>query len=386
MTTHRADVVIIGGGIIGMSIAAHLSARKGLSLLVLERAGGHQAGSTARATGGFRAQFGSRINVQLSLLSESKLLSFENEHAVDPRFERFGYLFVAESREAMEQLRQANALQRSEGIEDADVIDAEECLRLQPLLRRDRVAGGTFRPGDGYIRPMQILDGYMKSATRRGTRILYESAVVASTSEGEMIRALQLSNGDTVLADFFVNAAGAWAANIGQILGVDVPVVPLKRQVAVLYENDILALSSPMTIVADDGWHTRPRDGRALILRPDVPLDPASLSVEDEWLFDLQKRTEEVAPKLAQLPIDRSQCWAGLYEVSPDGHAILGKSAGCENLFLANGSSGHGVMHAPAIGELLAQLICREPTSIDISALSPDRFTRGSLVQSIELL
>ena len=388
MTTLRCDVVIIGGGVIGLSIAAHLAASGTHSVMVVERGADHAQGSTSRATGGFRAQFGSAVNVRLSLLSLAKLECFVEEHGIDPGYTPSGYLFVAQSERAMLQLRLANELQHSIGVLDARVVDGDECRRIQPLLDSASIVGGTFSPRDGFIRPLEILNGYLATAKKHGVQMRYGARAVRSKCDADAVLSVELSDGTVVEAGQFVNASGAWAARVGDVFEEEIPVTPLKRQVAVTEPTEVLTASSPMTIVADDGWHTRPRDGRALLLLPAQPQssDPYSTSIENAWLEKLSSRTAEVAPKLASVPIERGRCWAGLYEVSPDGHALLGRALNHSNFFLANGSSGHGVMHAPAIGEVVAQMIRGDRTSIDVSDLAPDRFKRGRPVQSIDLL
>ena len=386
MTTTRADVAIIGGGVIGLSIAAQLRRMSSLSIVVLERGGDHSQGSTSRATGGFRAQFGSTVNIALSLRSRQMLETFRDDHGIDPGFQRAGYLFLAQSEAAMSQLRLANELQRTSGVAEAQIVSAAECARIQPLIEPSTVVGGAFSPSDGFIQPLSILSGYRASCVRLGVSIVYDAEVVGCRRGDERVTSVSLRSGDIVEAETFVNAAGAWATDVGTLLGEFVPVVASKRQVAVTVHSTDIAAGFPMTIVADDGWHTRSRDGRILLLLPRPAQDENTLSVEAGWLQRVSERTARVAPSLATIAIDRDRCWAGYYEVSPDGHAILGRGSKTRNLFLANGSSGHGVMHSPAIGEAVAQMIIGTPTSVDVSALSPDRFMMRRPVESIDLL
>jgi sarcosine oxidase subunit beta len=186
-----------------------------------------------------------------------------------------------------------------------------------------------------------------------------------------------------------VNAAGPWAAQVAQWTGLDLPMVPLRRQVAATAPTDLLPDTMPMTIFTIDGFHLRVREGRILLLwpTPGVPGRPFDTAVDDEWIEAVVAKAHVRVPALRRAAIDRNACWAGLYEVSPDKHAILGAAPGCPNLFLLNGCSGHGVMHAPALGQLLAEVISDGAAStVDVSPLRPSRFREGDLNPVSEML
>ena len=372
-----AEVVVIGAGVIGASVAYHLAERGCGSVLVLERHREPGRGSTSRATGGFRAQFGSEINVRLSLLSREKLGRFEQELGVDPGYRPCGYLFLASDETQLEALRDAQGVQRAAGLEETKEVTPSEVVDINPAMRVAGLAGGVFCPTDGFIRPMQILRGYVQGAERLGVRFKYGLECAGFEFDGlDRIAAVRTSGGE-VAAGSVVNAAGAWAAPLAREAGLDIPVEPLRRQAAVTRPFDALPEDTPMTIFAEDGFHFRVRDGRVLLLWPDEPdvADPFDQSVEDAWLEVVVEKARSRVPCLAQTSIDRKQCWAGLYEMSPDGHALLGRAPQVENLYLANGSSGHGVMHAPALGQLLAEEILeRDASTLDTRPLRPSRF------------
>src|SRR5918911_1690269 len=354
-----AEVVIIGGGVIGASVAYHLAARGVRDVLVLERGAGPGAGSTGRATGGFRAQFGTRVNVELSLLSREKLLRFGEETGVDPGFRQHGYLFVAGDEGELRELASAQAIQHECGLAEACVVNVEDVARLNPALNLEGVAGGVYSPSDGFIRPLEILRGYTEAAARLGARFLYGVTVEGVRKGKEGKTGTLLTSGGEVSAGAFVNAAGAWAGELGRLLGVEIPVTPLRRQVAVTRPCDLLPEAMPMTIRAGDGFHLRVRDGRVLLLWPDVPRAEVAFdtNVDEEWLTTVVAKAHANVHCLRRAEIDRAACWAGLYEMSPDRHALLGRAEGFEDLYLANGSSGHGVMHSPALGQLLSEII-----------------------------
>lgn len=335
------EIVVIGAGVVGASIAYHL-ARRGCDVVVLDRAPDFGAGSTAKATGGYRAQFDTPTNVRLSLLSREKLLAFEDETGVDPGYAPRGYLFLACNDEERDALREAQRVQHACGLSEARMIDAQEARELNPKIGDDTIVGGAFCPTDGFIKPMNILRGYAEAAQRLGVRFVFNA------NEDDVVK--------TAKAKIVINAKGAWCGP---------PVMPMRRNVVATVPTDVLDASMPMTIWSGDWYHLRVRDGRVLLLWPDDPVID-----DDAWLAAVIEKTHARMPCLRGVPL--GERWSGLYEMSPDEHALLGRID--ENRYVANGSSGHGVMHAPALGQLLAELIVDGKTSIDITALDPLRF------------
>ena len=385
-----ADVVIIGAGVMGASLAYHLALRGSASVLVLERDSQPGQGSTGRATGGFRAQFGSEVNVRLSLLAREKLRRFPDELGVDPGYRPRGYLFLARRREALDALLAAQAIQKAAGLHEAQYVPPEDIPHINPAVYADDLLGGVFCHTDGFLRPLALLRGYMEGAERLGVRFAYGEPCTGFRMEGDRIGAVRTPSGE-IAAGCVVNAAGAWAAQVAAGAGVDLPVSPLRRQVAITHPSDLLPEEMPMTIFAEDGFHLRVRDGRVLLLWPDRPqtADPFDVTVEDAWLDEVTRRAHARVPCLVGARIDRESCWAGLYEMSPDGHALLGLApgAGARNFYLANGASGHGVMHSPALGQLLAEIILDgKASTLDAAMLRPGRFAEGQPNDASELL
>jgi sarcosine oxidase, subunit beta len=374
------EVVVIGAGVIGASVAYHLAKKGCERVLVLERDRAPGRGSTGRATGGFRAQFGSEVNVRLSLLSREKLVRFEEELGTDPGYRRCGYLFLASDEAQLGALRAAQGVQKAAGLEETRTVTPAEIEDINPAVPADGLAGGVFCPTDGFIRPMRILRGYLEGAGRLGVRFEYGVECTGFGLDGTgRISAVRTPGGE-VAAGAVVNAAGAWAAPLARKAGLDLPVEPLRRQVAITHPFDRLPEDMPMTIFAEDGFHFRVRDGRVMLLWPDEPdvSDPFDVSVEDAWIESVFEKARSRAPCLARASIDREECWAGLYEMSPDEHALLGRAPEIENLYLVNGSSGHGVMHAPALGHLLAEIIVDGAArTLDAHALRPSRFSES---------
>ena len=382
------DALIIGAGVIGASCALHL-ARAGVRVTVLDRAAGPGQGSTGRATGGFRAQYATEINVRLSLLARERLSSFLDDTGVDPGFRPVGYLWLASTAGELAELRAANELQRRVGLREAEVVGPYELCAINPYISTTGLTGGAWCPSDGVLRPTEILRGYLEAAARLGAELRWGEPVVALKRgpAGEIVAAS--TPRATYPAGLVINAAGPWAAQVARLAGVELPVVPLRRQVAITEPTSALPSSFPMTIWTGDGFHLRVRDGRVLLLRPTPgdPADPWSDQVEPAWLDDIAVRAAERVPELRGVRLDRARAWAGLYEMSPDHHAVLGRAPGCANLVLVNGSSGHGVMHAPALGLLAAELAVHGVArSLDVHALRPTRFAEDDPVRGSALL
>ncbi len=384
-----ASLVIVGAGVIGASVAYHLARRGWREILVLDRSHGPGQGSTGKATGGFRAQYATPINVRLSLLSRDKLRCFTEETGGNAGYLPVGYLWLASTASELEVLRAARRVQHHEGLTEAVEVGPEEIARLNPAVAHDEVIGGAFCPSDGFIRPLGIVEGYLTAARRLGVKLEWQVEVTGlRRGQDNRIAVVETSRGP-VSPGAVVNAAGPWAAQVAQWTGLDLPVAPLRRQVAATAPTDLLPDTMPMTIFTTDGFHLRVREGRILLLwpTPGVPGRPFDTGVDDEWIEAVIAKAHRRVPVLRRAAIDRDACWAGLYEVSPDKHAILGAAPGCPNLFLLNGCSGHGVMHAPALGQLLAEVISDGAAStVDVSPLRPSRFQEGDLNPVSEML
>lgn len=379
-----ADAVIIGGGVIGASIAYHLALKGLKNILVVDR-GTPGSGSTGKATGGFRAQFGSEINTRLSLLSREKLLSFNYETGVDPMFTQCGYLFLAQNEDELSRLKRANLLQKPCGLGEAEIISTQDIQKLNPHIKLNGIIGGSFCQTDGFISPLEILKGYVNAAELLGVKFLYGTEIIKLVTEGRSIVSA-VTGKESFKSGIFINAAGAWAGGLAKLAGVDIPVKPLKRQVCRIKERTSLPENLPMTVWIDNSFHFRMRDEHLILLYPTEPETTESFNttVEESWLEKVFKIGKDRIPALKNCSIDKANSCAGLYEMSPDEHILLGLAAGMDNFYLANGSSGHGVMHSPAIGQLLAELITEGNTSIDITCLLPNRFNEGKPIHSIE--
>jgi sarcosine oxidase subunit beta len=356
--------------------------------MVLDRGATSGTGSTGRATGGYRAQFATPINVRLSLLAREKLKAFKEETGIDSGYQPVGYLWLACNNRQLELLRESQRMQKLEGLHEARELTLSDIPDVNNAISLDRIVGATFCHSDGYIRPLEILRGYVEAAERLGVKFMWDSAVTGMKLDAASNISEIKTTSETIVADNYVNAAGAWASRIAAMAGVVLPVVPLRRQAALTVPTDVLPSTMPMTLFMEDDFHMRVRDGRAVLCwpSPETPGEPSELRADPEWIDIVTAKARERVAALRDVAIDIPLCYAGLYEMSPDDHAIVGRSDECENLWLANGSSGHGVMHSPALGEIVADLITGRTPAVDVKELRPSRFAEGAAIVSNELI
>ncbi|MGZ8376464.1 MAG: NAD(P)/FAD-dependent oxidoreductase [Gemmatirosa sp.] len=390
-SSRAPSVLIVGAGVIGASVAWHLAARGVRDVLLLDAGDAPGAGSTARATGGFRVQFATAPNVRLSLLAREKLRRFADDTGGDAGFRPVGYLFLAHDEAALASFREARAVQHACGATEPVELTPEQAVAVNPHVLLDGAVGAAWGPADGTIRPMQILRGYLDDALRRGARVRWNARVTAidRAPDGRIVAVR--ADGERWTPDVVVNAAGAWARALARLAGVDLPVRPVRRQIAVTHPVPALDDGFPMTIWTRDAFHLRVRDGRALLNWPvDTPGatgDPFDLALHRPWLDVVRDFATARVPALRDVRLDDAAHWTGLYEMSPDKTLILGVDDACPNLVLANGSSGHGVMHAPAIGQLVAELILDGRTgALDARPFRPSRFAEGDALPVSDLL
>jgi len=383
-----ADVVIIGGGIVGSSIAWHLTHAGSKSVLVIERESSQGKGSTGKSMGGVRAQFSTPVNIQMSLYSIPFYSKFEEVVGHPADYRPQGYLFLATQDSHLAYLRDNFERQKQLGLKTARLISAEEIRAMLPQLRADDVLGGSFCSTDGFVDPYSVMNGFMASAVEHGATLWKKTEVGGITRGPSGIFSVATTRGE-VSTRVVVNAAGAWAAQIAKFLGIDLPVEPLRRMLVPSEPFDDCPHSSPMVIDMSNGFHFRP-EGRGFLLAWNDPEETPGYKTDFEPSF-VEKILVHAAnrvPAFENLPINPKRAWAGLYEMTPDHHCILGPVAAVPGFFLANGFSGHGVMHSPATGKILADLILQGKTSVvdDASVLACERFERGRLLHETAVL
>ena len=371
-----ADVVIIGGGIIGLSIAYYLALKKAGRVVLYEK-GQLGEGSTSRCVGGIRTQFSTEINIRLSLESLKTFEGFEEEFGVAPEFRRIGYLFLATMERETKIFKENMKLQKKFGI-PVEYLSSEEIGSRWSYLRVDDVLGGTFCAWDGVAGPNEILSGFASGAKRAGVRIHEGMEVTGISTEKGRIRSVKTTDGE-VSTSVVVNAGGPYAASIGEMIGIKIPVKPLRRQIFITAPFHLTDHPIPLTIDFHRGWYFR-QEGDGYLLSGPLDAEPSfNLNTEYEAMVEASENAVYRVPSLEKARIARG--WAGLYEISPDHHAILGGVPGVEGFVVANGFSGHGFQHSPAVGKVISELIVDgKALTIDISSLSIERFERGELM------
>jgi sarcosine oxidase, subunit beta len=371
-----ADVVIIGGGIIGLSIAYYLALKKAGRIVLLEK-GQLGEGSTSRCVGGIRTQFSTEINIRFSLESLKTFEQFEEEFGVNPEFKRIGYLFLATTEEEIKIFNQNIKLQKRFNI-PVEFLNPDEIRARWPYLRMDDVLGGTFCSWDGYAGPNEILSGFTSGTTRAGVNFYEGMEVIGISLAKGKIYSVKTKN-DEISTPVVVNAGGPYAASIGEMVGIKIPVKPLRRQIFITAPFHLTDHTIPLTIDFHRGWYFR-QEVDGLLLSGPLDQEPSfNLNIDYEAMVEASENTIYRVPVLEKARIARG--WAGLYEISPDHHAILGRVPEVEGFILVNGFSGHGFQHSPAVGRVIAELIVDEKaTTLDISSLSIERFEKGELI------
>lgn len=383
-----AEVVIIGGGIVGSSIAWHLTDTGCKNILVIERESAQGKGSTGKSMGGVRAQFSTPVNIQMSLYSIPFYASFDERLGHPAGYRPQGYLFLATRESHLAYLRANLEKQKALGLESARLLSAEEISDMLPQLRSDDVLGGSFCSTDGFVDPYSAMNGFMAGAVEKGATLWKKTEVTGITKDHSGISGVETTRG-SVSTRRVVNAAGAWAAQVAKMAGVELPVEPLRRMLVPSEPFDEFPHSSPMVIDMSTGFHFRP-EGRGFLLAWNDPDETPGYKTDFEPSFIEKILTHAASrvPVFENLPINPKRAWAGLYEMSPDHHAILGPVPHMKGFFLANGFSGHGVMHAPATGKILSDLILEGKTRIvtDVSILGFERFAKGALLHETAVL
>ena len=368
-----ASVVVVGGGVVGVSIAFHLAEAGVRDVLLLER-GALGSGSTVKAAGGVRAQFSDALNVQLAARSLQLLGEFGARPGQEIDLHRVGYLWLLDDAGAVAAFERAVAMQNGFGV-PSRMIDVEDALRLSPPVRGDGLLAAAFSPDDGHCTPESVVLGYATVARRLGAQLLTGCEVTAVRVSGGQVQAVVTDRGE-VRTDTVVCAAGAWSAAVGDMVGVALPVVPLRRQVLVTAPVPDLPPDLPFTIDFSTSLYFH-REGRGLLLGMSDPDEEPGFRLDrsDGWLPRLSEAVERRAPGL--LDAGLAGGWAGLYEVTPDANALVGEAPDISRFLYATGFSGHGFLMGPAIGEVLRDLVLGVAPFVDVAPLDARRFTTG---------
>jgi sarcosine oxidase, subunit beta len=378
--TSTADVVIVGGGVVGASTAYHLAAAGAGRVVLLERADRLAAGSTGACAGGFRYQFSSEINVRLSQASVPMITGFTEQHGLPLDVARDGYLFLVRDGDLWPAFVAANELHRSLGIE-AEVLAPEEAAELVPGISTEGLVGATFGARDGIADPSGLTQGYATLARAEGALIELGVEVSEVLIEGSRVAGVATTTGQWD-APVVVNAAGPWAAILASTAGVELPIDPIPRHV--LVTGAFAGVPERRTLVIDavTSFYLH-REGAGVLMGMGSPNERPSFDTTPDEAFiaeELLPTAVRVFPPLEAASVEH--VWVGLYEMTPDRHPILGRAPGIDGFYLANGFSGHGFQHAPVVGKLLAEhIVDGEATTVDISSLGLERFSTGDLVR-----
>ncbi|HEX8142107.1 MAG TPA: FAD-dependent oxidoreductase [Pyrinomonadaceae bacterium] len=392
--TETADVVIIGGGIVGASVAYHLVEAGCRDVLIVERERAQGLGSSGKGAGGVRAQFATAINIEMSLYSIAFFERFKEMTGRAAGYRPDGYLFVATSEEHLDYLKKNRERQTALGLKGVEILTPQDISGLIPQLRMDDVVGGSFCQTDGFIEPLSVMRGFTARACERGARVWLEAEVKGIETQGGEVCGIETTRGP-VATRTIVNATGAWAAGVAKLAGISLPVVPLRRQLVITEPFDSLPPAPlPMVIDMSNGFHFRreppaPSASSGVLMAWPAPEETPGFKTDFDPAFIAQilKRASQRVPAFAGVVVDSSRCRAGLYEVTPDHHAIIGQAPGLKGLFLANGFSGHGVMHSPATGRMVSEIIIEgHARTIDATALRPERFAEGRLLEETAVL
>jgi len=369
------DVVIAGGGVIGASTAFHLAKGGAKNIVLLERHDLFGTESTAKCAGGVRAHFDTEINCRMSMLSLPAFERFEEETGYTADYRKIGYLFVLNKEADVAAFRRQMDMQLGLGIR-TEWLSGDEIRRRLPMMNFEDALGGLFGPDDGLADNGAVVQGYVSAASRLGVRCLTGVEVVGVETSGGRVRAV-VTNKGRIETPVLVNAAGAWAGEIGRMAGLAIPIQPVKRQLFTTAPTPEIPADFTFVIEFGTGLYFH-REGPGLLSgmsRVDQP--PAfDQTVDEDWELTHLETAAFRLPLMERMGIARR--WAGLYEVTPDHHPIIGPVEGLDGFYMNAGFSGHGFMHSPAAGRLAAEeILAGRASSLDISILRLERFRTG---------
>ncbi len=381
ITHNSPEVLIIGGGVVGCSIAYHLTQRGVRDILVIER-DTIGSGSTSRAAGGIRQQFSNESNIRISMYSVKFFEQFRERMKLgqdegDMDFHQVGYLFLLTNEKEWGEFQENVALQRRLGLK-VEALTPQEAAELVPGLNTDGILGATYCPTDGHGSQHEVTQTFARKARQAGARFWENCAVTGVRREGRHILEVQTERGP-LRPGIVIGCAGAWSGLLGEMIGIDIPVRPLKRTLFFTEAFEELPSHLPMTVDMGTGFYFR-REGPGFLIGETDHSQPPGFDITTEWnwLDTVVEHAINRVPAFERLSIRSG--WAGLYDTSPDDNAIIGAVPELDNFYVATGYSGHGFMQSPATGLLMSEIILDGAAhTIDISDLSITRFREGGL-------
>ena len=378
----RASVVIIGGGVIGVSTAFHL-AEAGVRDVLLLDSGSLGGGSTCKAAGGVRAMFSDEVNIALGKRSLEAFARFGERPGQEIDLQRVGYLFLLERPEQVSAMSEAVELQNALGVASR-MISPEEARRLSPLISTEGLVAAAWSPTDGHCTPESVVLGYATAARRHGATLVPHCPVTDVRVRDGAITGVVTARG-TVATGTVVCVAGPWSSQVAAMAGVDLPVTPLRRQIVLTEPVPDLPAHLPMTVDFATSFYFH-GEGRGLLMGMSDPDETPGFHLDrsDAWLPRLADLVARRTPALAGVGLRSG--WAGLYEMTPDHNALVGESDAVSRLLYATGFSGHGFLMGPAVGEVMRDLVLRQTPPVDVKALSVDRLSTNALRPEVNVV
>ncbi len=379
----KADVVIIGGGIIGVAVAFYLAQQKYGQIVVLEKEPFLGSGSTSKAAGGIRAQFSTKTNIEMSMLSEQMFCRFKEDTGSEALYDQVGYLFILSDQDDIVTFKKHYDLQRSLGLK-VELLKPEDIPQYAPHIRLDDIKLGTFCHDDGLGDPSEFLHGYEHAIRKMNVDVVLDTPVTGFEKNGDKIKTVRTKNGD-ISTPLVINCAGAWAGEIGKLAGADVKVEPYKRQIVTTGELNFVKPFFPMVVDVKSGLYFHKESKGLLLGWADKNMKPSfDVSIDPDYTDAILERSLDRIPQLETAEVANQ--WAGLYETTPDHQAIIGYDLDVAGLFHVTGFSGHGFMHAPAAGIVTAELVAGKKPTIDVTPLGPARFLKGAVVHETNVI
>jgi len=366
-----------------MAVAFYLSRAQYGRIILVEKEPLPGAGATSKAAGGIRAQFSTAVNIQMSMLSEKEFAGFKDVTGYDALFDRVGYMFLLEDEGDIQRFKKSYDLQRSMGLE-VELLKPEDISRHAPHVSLNGIGAATFCKEDGLGDPHEFLSGYEKAARKQGVEIEFDTEVTGFEEINGRISTVKTTQGD-ISCPLVIDCAGPHSRLIGQMVGADVKVEPVRRQIVTTGELDFVEAYFPMVVDVKSGLYFH-KESRGLLLGwADMSVKPSfDISIDPDYTDAILEKALDRIPKLEQA--EMANQWAGLYETTPDHHAIIGYEPSLSGMFHVTGFSGHGFMHAPAAGMITAEILTGRKPPLDISGLSPERFTAGRTMEETNVI
>jgi sarcosine oxidase subunit beta len=371
------DAIIIGGGIIGLSTAYHLS-RSDLSVLVLDKEY-PGSGSSGRCIGGIRQQFSTESSIKLMQESMSHFKRMEEEFGFSVEFSQGGYLFLAHEEKTLESFKKVAALQKNMGL-NIQILSRSECKKVVPQMDIEGLLGGVYSPDDGQAYPFHVMRGYMEGIRKSGSDIKMFSTVENIVHDSSGVKGVTLATGETIHGNIVVNTAGPWAADVGRMVGLRLPIMPEEHEALITTRMD--HLFDPMIVdYRPDGCYFQQMVTGQIIgcYSPDPQKPGTHTESSLEFLIEMSKRTVRLVPSLKHAQILRH--WGGSYCMTPDGSPIIDQTS-VRGFYTAAGMSGHGFMFAPAVGKYMSAIITRNEYPFDWDEFKLERdFSREEVMK-----